>query len=1148
MVRECLLLKPPVAASDGQAFTEMKPLVAELLGSHDARTRKLLPCALLLGFMASHLGAATADDASSEVITNIARLWSFPEQLRGQANPVKLSATVTYYDPAWGLLWIQDGPHGLFCAPKAPFPQIAPGQQIEISAATKPGAREIVLAGAQYRVLSETGLPAPWIIEAPLPRSHGPDNVRCRIQGYVRRSQSSDAKHLRFEIVSEDMVVRAVLLAENGAEPLAEDSLVRVTGVLSPKFDRDKKLLDAQMVIPRIEDVELLQPIGSNSQFATPLRAIAALQTVPTNQMTRVQGVVEQQEPGVSLTIQDGTGRVTAETWQTRAMKPGERVEAVGFPLADGPELRLQRAIFRPIAEFEIVPTNETATPTELVLVQQVRQLSPEEASKGHLVKISGVVTWADAATEKMFLQDSSGGIAITCPKNPSHNPVVGDWLEVRGVTGDGGYAPVILNPEFSGRGVLKLPAPRMVSLDQALAGMEESQWVEMRGYVRSVTDAPGLARMEIVTSRGSFAARLRTASRLKEFPGAIVRLRGVCEVLSNSRRQLTGVQLWVPNPEQVIIEEVAPKDPFSIPLRTIASLSQFSAAATLNRRARIAGVVTWNAGRAVYLQDGADGLLVLTENKSELRPGDRVEAAGFPGREGHSLVLRDALFIAPSRGEEPVVVTIDPLRPLDEDLEGRLASADGIVLQKSRTPTGLQLTLQNARTIFEAKFEAGDIEPLKAVASGSRVRLTGVYRLHYNENQSPEYFQILLRAPADVRLLERPSWWTPQRTAFALTLFSILSLGGAAWMWALARKNTDLREQVRERRRVESELQKAHAELEQRVRDRTAELSCANNDLKDEIAERKRAEAEVEKAHKQLLDTARQAGMADVATNVLHNVGNVLNSLNVSATLVAEGVRGSKVSDLKRLAKLLGEHTDDFAAFLADDKRGRQVPTYITQLVTHLTREHEFLLQEIQSLTENIGHIKQIVAMQQNYAKVSGILETIHPAELIENALLMNAGALVRHEITVVRDYEQVPPITVDKHKVLQILINLIGNAKYAIDENGPSERLLRLRLECMEGERIRISVIDTGIGIPKENLSRIFQHGFTTKRNGHGFGLHSSAIAATELGGSLNAQSDGVTLGATFVLELPIEMECEREARQHSCRIIHDALEAVS
>jgi signal transduction histidine kinase len=288
---------------------------------------------------------------------------------------------------------------------------------------------------------------------------------------------------------------------------------------------------------------------------------------------------------------------------------------------------------------------------------------------------------------------------------------------------------------------------------------------------------------------------------------------------------------------------------------------------------------------------------------------------------------------------------------------------------------------------------------------------------------------------------------------------------------------------------------------------------------------ERIRADEELEHAHKQLLDTSRRAGMAEVASNVLHNVGNVLNSVNVSAALLSERIRGSKISSLVKAMALMRQHPNDLAAFLTEDPKGRQLPGFVFGVIEYLTEEQKGLLKELDCLGKNIEHIKDIVAMQQNYAKVSGLSETVAPAELIEDALRMNEAAFARHQVQVIREYGNVPPITVEKHKVLQILVNLMRNAKYALDEGGKKERPIRLRLERKNGEAIRISVTDYGVGIPAENLTRIFNHGFTTRKHGHGFGLHSGALAAKELGGSLSVHSDGPGKGATFTLELPLK-----------------------
>jgi C4-dicarboxylate-specific signal transduction histidine kinase len=292
--------------------------------------------------------------------------------------------------------------------------------------------------------------------------------------------------------------------------------------------------------------------------------------------------------------------------------------------------------------------------------------------------------------------------------------------------------------------------------------------------------------------------------------------------------------------------------------------------------------------------------------------------------------------------------------------------------------------------------------------------------------------------------------------------------------------------------------------------------------ELQHEIAERKRAEEEVEALHNQLVEASRHAGMAEVATGVLHNVGNVLNSVNVSSTLLAERLRKSRAPNVARAADLLRERNGDLAKWLAEDEKGRMLPNYLSELGKHLATEHAEMTAELELLVKNVEHIKEIVAMQQNYAKVSGFSEALPLEKLVEDAIQMNAAAFERHRVQVIRDYEEVPNVRVDKHKVLQILVNLLRNAKYAMD--ACRVRRLELGIHRAGDHAVRVTVRDTGCGIPHENLTRIFSHGFTTKKDGHGFGLHSGALAAREMGGILAAESDGPGRGATFILELPV------------------------
>ncbi len=310
-----------------------------------------------------------------------------------------------------------------------------------------------------------------------------------------------------------------------------------------------------------------------------------------------------------------------------------------------------------------------------------------------------------------------------------------------------------------------------------------------------------------------------------------------------------------------------------------------------------------------------------------------------------------------------------------------------------------------------------------------------------------------------------------------------------------------------------DSALKKTHEELQERFQA-----------LQHEIAERERAEQQLEIAHRDLVDASRRAGMAEVATGVLHNVGNVLNSVNVSAILLLDTVRKSEGATLVKMAKLLQEHEHDLAAFLTQDDRGRHVIQLLHGVAEQLAGERANLQGELDLLAKNIEHIKNIVAMQQNYASVAGLIERVNLDALVEDALEINAAALVRHGVEVSRQFEPLPPILVDKHKVLQVLVNLIQNAKYALAESGRREKQLSVQIGRNGANSVRIVVDDNGVGIAPENLTRIFGHGFTTRKQGHGFGLHASALAAREMRGSLNAQSEGLGKGARFVLELPV------------------------
>ncbi|WP_375773869.1 ATP-binding protein [Archangium gephyra] len=318
--------------------------------------------------------------------------------------------------------------------------------------------------------------------------------------------------------------------------------------------------------------------------------------------------------------------------------------------------------------------------------------------------------------------------------------------------------------------------------------------------------------------------------------------------------------------------------------------------------------------------------------------------------------------------------------------------------------------------------------------------------------------------------------------------------------------------------RRAASALE--NARLYADVQRGKAELRRANDELEQRVEERTR---ELKQAQVRLVDTAREVGMSEVASNVLHSVGNVLTSAVIGLETMYRAVGSSRAGRLKQATALLLEHREHLTDFVAPGARGNHLPDYLSAVADELMGEQTRLLDEMEAMGRHIEHIRAIVHVQQNYAKTALMPEECDLAQLIDDALRIQLAALQRHGVSVQRTLSPVPRLKVDKHKVLQILVNLISNAKDALDAVPEGSRHLRVRLTA-QGKLARIQVMDDGRGIAPEIRHRLFMHGFTTRKDGHGFGLHTSALAAQLLGGRLMLESEGPGKGAVATLELPL------------------------
>ena len=791
------------------------------------------------------------------------------------------------------------------------------------------------------------------------------------------------------------------------------------------------------------------------------------------------------------------SGDLVVRSRQSLPMPLEQSIEAMGVLERTNDAWMLDQAFYR----VAVSPAEEQPQAV-ISRVEQIRQLSGEALTRHAPAKIRGVIT---AKPDELYVQDATGGIRV--PRaywQRFGHCEPGQFVEVAGRCASGGYSPEL---ELSGAddhitvaGLGQMPQPLPSTWNQLMSGKHDGQWVEVEGVVRSIAGK----KLGLVSAGGWIPGALSfefSASDFRRLVDATVRVRGVCSIVADEKKQVMGFSLIVPLPECVSAVEPALTDPFNASAYAIGDLAKYKAQNQLLHRVRVEGWVTCQRGRGFFLEDTTGGLKVETQGVETVQQGDRVEVVGFPELNDYSPLLTGSLIRKVGKGILPPPAH----RTMSELLTGRYDAqrvrVEALFLGQKTEGSNQVLEFLADRRSFRAILGT-DAGTLASVPPGSRVEISGVFKADagnlHSSGEGVSSFQLHLASAREVVVRERPPWWTWKHSALTVSLLGI-ALGGAFGWIRLLRKTVEKR----------------------------------TSELRSQIDQRKKAEVEVERIHRELLVASRQAGMADVATSVLHNVGNVLNSVNTSATLVAEKARHSKSASVAQVAALLNEHTADLAAFLTQDGKGRQIPKYLTLLSESFAGEEREVRQELASLRDNIEHIKEIVAMQQDYARGSGVVETVAVRVLVEDALKIHSEAYLRHAVRLQQEYEELPPITTEGHKVLNILVNLFHNAKNACDEGGRADKQVKVRVAGSGEHRVTIEVTDNGIGIPAENLTSIFNPGLSTRKDGHGFGLHSGANAAKELGGSLTAHSEGPGKGATFVLELPIR--CEQAERRH-------------
>lgn len=805
--------------------------------------------------------------------------------------------------------------------------------------------------------------------------------------------------------------------------------------------------------------------------------------------------------------------------------------------------------------EINSPPVQPPTNSLYLTNLAQVSGLPAADLGLRLRIKAQGVVT------EYLgdYLQQGSAGIELIRKNMAIPAPCFGNFVETEGNlewSPGTGWLVVVDKIQILGNG--KLPEPARPSWQQLAGGEMDSRWVEVQAVVRA-TDGSHLL-LDFCGHQMMATIRLAQVGAVNQLVDATVVLRGVCVNATDSHGNIQGVQVVVLSLEQVEVKESAP-DPMTMPVRPAASVFQLGSQINFSHRIKVRGVLTGNEGRKHFLKDGAASLTIIAQANvsltempigtrwvfwqtpaddadsawpTDLTAGDEIEVIGFPETQGFRPLISDALVRKVKRSSPlpPVKTTAGELSL--GGLDSTLVSLEGEMLGSEMLGSRYVMQIQSDLNVFQATLQIKAAHAPE-VALGSRVRVTGVCQMEdpaYMElGKRASVFSLLLRAPADIAILQPPPWWTRQRALTVAGVLLLVLMAAILWIHTLQIKVEErtklLKLEIAEHEKTENRLEEKTKLLQKEIEEhRQAEASLAEKTvlLEREIKNREQIQSEVEKVHRQLILASRWAGMADVATSVLHNVGNVLNSVNVLASLIVDSLKRSKVPYVAKLATLINEHRLDLARFLINDENGKYVPAHLERLGILLKEEQTRLVEKARALTEGIQHVKGIVAMQQNFARAAGVLESARISEVVDDALKLCVTALERHGIHLEKDYQDLPPVTLDRHKVLQIMFNLLDNAKHAC-EAGPNtaQKKIIVRIRSGGPGRIRIQVADNGIGISSSNLEKIFTQGFSTQKDGHGFGLHGSILTAQEMGATLTVRSDGPDAGATFTLEIP-------------------------
>ncbi|MHB1306900.1 MAG: PAS domain S-box protein [Limisphaerales bacterium] len=795
----------------------------------------------VVGFIGcSHRPAlVAAEPVAPRVLTAVDQIRQLPlEEAESGSLPVRIQGVVTYHDPAWSQLFVQDETAGVFVRTDGERMSVAAGDWVEVEGIVESGRLTPVIARATLKVIRPAVFPPAREADFAEVAAGREDGQWIVLRGTVRAVDDWRGR-TRLELSTLGQRWKATVFALSDANLRSlVGAAVRIRGVGATSLNPQGQVTGWELLVPASDEVGIEQaPPLDPFRVRKYINEITPdLEPEEQDHLVSVAGLVIRYNPGEEIHLRDRTGDLLIQTRSTILMRPGMWIEAAGYPGVEGARSLLQDALFRRVGYSSWVSPDEVESAvisssvengrTALTNIAQIRRLQPTEANRPEPVRIRGVVTYYDPVDQMLFVQDESEGIYVQFDAEASPLDVqLGDRAVIDGVTGSGDFAPVIRWPRLSLQGPAPLPIARKTSLATAMTGREDGQWIELDGVIQRVSrdgkvseEGERSARgerlfLELTTEGRRFEATVLGAGSMvnpESLISASVSLQGVGATVFNERRQLVGFKLMVPETNRITNIKPPPLDPSELVVQPVNTVLRFDPSGATSSWARVQGVVTARRGDGgFYVQDESGGMLVVPKDEPEVTPGEVVDVAGRPQVEGTSPALTAALVNRLGRRAMPKADAVSLEEILSGKYYGQLVEFDGLLVQVSTNRESTSLTLQVDTQYLDAVLDSTSA-PLAALRVGSTVNVQGVCENRVERRG----WQLLLVSEEAVRVLNRASWWTAQRLRHGLLLAGAISLAGALWTGALQRRVRVQTALIRQRLEKEAALERRYQNL----------------------------------------------------------------------------------------------------------------------------------------------------------------------------------------------------------------------------------------------------------------------------------------------------------------------------------------------